>query len=728
MTDESNRPFDLADYPSLAAILAAPAPVRVSVDSVWSDDDWHLPGFTPGITEANFTLRFDVDGDRSVIDALKWLAALLFVGRYGQTTFKYSTAGAFSSGVRHMARFMKQRDYHSFANLDRSAYDEFVEDIHVKLVDPRDEVATRGETELADIAELVQEDGGEPMSRMYDDPEATGGTAKAYNRLRIWRLLWIHRDLMEKAGIKPLRYNPFTKETPTATAHRLATKAAKEIPALPDEVALPVLAGAVRMIGAPADDVVRLQALYLAQMARMDREPTSKERNRLRGVMQDYCFRTIKEEAKPWHDRIVLGDEEAGGGDTLAQLIGDVRDACLIVIMGFTGVRISEALSPEVEPRIISDDILPSCIKVETSKSGLSRHYMLHGLLSKAQERPTAEAWLMGARPVLAGTEPPSVRAVRVLELLYQPWRKMAADPLVRRQLFVGFNCHALPRRATTVTLVSSQSLRESMKKFVSNPSYVDLSGLAEAAQLKEELGPYVEENGACIQPHQWRKTFMRYAMRTDPRMAPAVSQHFKHYTVALTERDYGPKDIRFLEEADSTRARQTGAFLRRMVEGKTRPVARLDRAFELQKEQWRALVPDGEAHDNAAYTRVAIREDLRIWYVEHGRCLIALHPDEARCHERAGTAGWRHARPNSLTRTPALCSGCINFSVHGGSAAFWRKRYVDNQTAYLRSGGELGFEIIRRRAEQARNYLRALGEEMPDIGDGDGDGEEGEA
>lgn len=148
--------------------------------------------------------------------------------------------------------------------------------------------------------------------------------------------------------------------------------------------------------------------------------------------------------------------------------------------------------------------------------------------------------------------------------------------------------------------------------------------------------------NGACIQPHQWRKTFMRYAMRTDPRMAPAVSQHFKHYTVALTERDYGPKDIRFLEEADSTRARQTGSFLRRMVEGKTRPVARLDRAFELQKEQWRALVPDGEAHDDAAYTRVAIREDLRIWYVEYGRCLIALHPNEARCHERAGTAGWR--------------------------------------------------------------------------------------
>jgi hypothetical protein len=206
--------------------------------------------------------------------------------------------------------------------------------------------------------------------------------------------------------------------------------------------------------------------------------------------------------------------------------------------------------------------------------------------------------------------------------------------------------------------------------------------------------------------------------MRTDPGMAPAVSQHFKHYNVALTERDYGPKDAKFLQQADSTRARSTGVALRRILEGKSRPIARLDKAISIAKDQWAELLPDGAAMDDDGFTALAIDEDLRIWDAEHGRCLIALQPDEARCHERAGTAGWRHARPNRLTRTPSLCLGCANFTVHDGTAEFWRRRYVENQRAYLAAKGELGFEIIRRQADTAAKFLRALGEKVPDITD----------
>jgi integrase len=715
--------FDLADHPTLGSITDSKQPLQVTPDSLWTDDDWRLPGWVPGILNSSFVVRFDVDADEKTISGLKWLTALLFVGRHGQTVYHPSTAGPYSSGIRHMARFMKQRNFRSFAQLDRNAFEEFVEDIHVKLVDPREEAITAPGDSDEELGALLKADGVEPFDRAMNDPDATGGVAKAYNRLRIWKLLWDHRDTMREAGIQPLKFNPFSKTSPSTLAKYHATVAADEIPALPDEVALPLLAGAQRLIDQPAQNVIELQRRYLSTMARMDREPPTEERLKLRTVMEEFEFSILDGEHSPWHAPIRLMAGEIGGGEALRDLIETIRDACLVVIMGYTGLRISEAVSITVEPRLLLRDELPSCISREASKSGLAHHYMLHGLLSKGQERPIPEEWLMGARPMSgASREPATVRAVRVLEALYDPWRRFAADEHTKRQLFVGFAGSGLPRRRTSVIPITSQTLRFGLKALVADQRYVDLSGLEEAALTKEELRPYLatpdSKVAAGIRPHQWRKTFMRYAMRTDPKMAPAVSQHFKHLTVAMTERDYGPKDIKFLEESDSIRARATGSFLRRMVEGTTRPISRLDKAFELSSQQWRAMLPDDAPQDDDAFTKLAIDQDLRIWFAEHGRCLVALHPDEARCHDRAGTPGWRHARPNMLTRTPSLCTGCKNFSVHEDTAAFWRRRYVEHQRAYLSSGGDLSFEIIRRRAEQAGAYLRALGEELPEIGE----------
>ena len=710
--------FDLSRYSSLDAILTEEVSPQVTPDSVWADDKWYLAGSTPGLEDTQFTIHFDVDANRRTIDELKWLAALLFIGRYGQTRYKYSSAGVFSAGLRHVARFMKQNDYQSFRKLTSAAFDEFADSIHKTLVDPEEEGGTLGEDVGENLDELVAEDGLEPMPFSPDDSEEVGGRAKAYNRLRIWKLLWDYRDVMAQAGIKPVAYDAFAKESPTLMSKRLATKAAGEIPALPDEFAIPLLEGAIRTLGRPADDVIALQTLYLSKLQRMDREPPTSERTVIRKALEGFTFGTIKGEAGPWREPMVLADEGAGGGDQLADMLETVRTACLIVIMGFTGVRISEAVSPDVGYRVILNDVLPSCVEVATSKSGLSNHYMLHGLLSKAQERPTPESWLIGSRPKFAATEPATVRAVRVLELLYKPWRDFASEPLARTRLFVGFVRRGLPRSPASVIAVTSQRLRDDMKAFAADARLVDLTGLHEAAKSKPLLAPYARDP-KIIRPHQWRKTFMRYAMRTDPKMTPAVSQHFKHYTVAMTERDYGPKDIQMLQEADSARARSTGNALRRIIEGKSRPVARMDKAIALAADQWRELAPDG-ASDDKAFTAVAIDQDLRIWYADHGRCLVALRPDQARCHQRAGTKGWRHARPNVTTRTPSLCAGCANFLLHEGSADFWRTRYVRHQRAYLQSRGEPGFEIVRRRAEQSAAFLRALGEEPPFINLGD--------
>lgn len=706
--------FDLADYGSLTDILNAKTSPQVTKHSVWSDDTWQLEGSTPGMPDANFTIHFKLDANSRTINELKWLAARLFIGRHGHTLYKHSTAGVFSAGMRHFAVYMKKQNHPSFATLKSAAYKDYADTIHEMLISPKGGSQNPQDDERI-FDDVIDSDNVEPVPYSPEDDDSDGGIAKAYYRIRIWKLLWDHRREMSAAGIKPLAYNPFTKTTPTAEARRLATKAAGEIPALPDEVALPVLAGAVRLLGQPARDVISLQSRYLGAMARLDREPPTSEREKLKRVIERFEFATLEGEDRPWHGPITLGAHEAGGGDRLADLLDDIRSACLIVLMGFTGLRISEAVSPEVRPRVIIDDVLPSCVTIEKSKSGLSQLYILHGLLSKGQERPIPETWLMGSRPMFAGSVPLPVRAVQVLELLYQPWRRFASDRLAQVRLFTGFAARGLPRDPATVMPVTSQRLREDMKRFVANSSYVDLSALKYLAKAKPVLAPYADDP-TIIRTHQWRKTFMRYAMRTDPKMAPSVSQHFKHYTVALTERDYGPKDVAFLQQADSVRARSTGVALRSLVEGVKRPIARLDRGIELWKAQWLALVPDGLDPDDDGFTAVAVNEDLRVWYSEHGRCLVGLQPDEARCHDRAGTAGWRHVRPNHLTRTPSLCAGCANFSIHEDALAFWRNRYIQNQQAYLDSSGEPGFEVIRRRADTAAKFLKAHGEEPPHL------------
>lgn len=94
----------------------------------------------------------------------------------------------------------------------------------------------------------------------------------------------------------------------------------------------------------------------------------------------------------------------------------------------------------------------------------------------------------------------------------------------------------------------------------------------------------------------------------------------------------------------------------------------------------------------------------------------IAANPDKARCHDVAGTSSWRNTTPNHLTRTPGLCAGCPNFSVSAEHAGFWRRRFIDNQTSWLRSDRSTQFRVVEKRAQQAELVLNALGVPRPVI------------
>jgi len=84
---------------------------------------------------------------------------------------------------------------------------------------------------------------------------------------------------------------------------------------------------------------------------------------------------------------------------------------------------------------------LPSCIVLRTSRTGLNTVFYLKGLVSKIHSREME--WVIGARPADSAYMPPPVRALVVLEQLYQPWRELGE----RDDLIVSFTAaRGLPK------------------------------------------------------------------------------------------------------------------------------------------------------------------------------------------------------------------------------------------------------------------------------------------
>ena len=724
--------IDMDRQPTLAQILEKP--VRVTQASLFIDDTWYLDGWTPGYHSSKFAIRWTVDADERLINGLKYLTALLFLERDGGKVYAHSTAGTFSAGARHLLRFMTLHAYTDFSQLDADAIDLFTRSLHVALSDPEqaedDDLEEGGDDEQDDclshedpkILGRVTKRRAQPARKQLSPDEFT--YAAAFNRLRMLKLLWDHRIALEGAGIPVMDSNPFPNGSVVDAAKAASAIIWDLIPPLPDEVANAIMSNALRLIYEPADDVIELQRRVIDHKLSISRETPPPERRRIAKEIERFGFTEV--DGKPWRNKIVLDKDGIGGPQTINALVDLIRDACLITIFSGTGCRISEVLSlqcagaPQELPLFAtrqSEVDLPACISTEPSKTRLHELFYMRAKLSKGQERPTDERWLIGSRPMdRKDVEPLVVRAIRVLERLYEPWRSLIVDENERRRLVLNFKSHGLPRTGSGIGAADAWITTLSLRQFYARPE-VGLAELQPLVKQNRELAPYVRKEGRCIRPHQWRKTFALYMMRLDERMLPAISRHFKHLSLAVTEGAYMPRDPSMIAAADSVQMRETHRALYEMRRGDGAKFAKLDRMMDGFTSDLQKLI--GDLPLDESYEKVShalITRDIRIFHSDHGRCLIAANPDRARCHDAGGTTSWRRLRPNEATRTPSLCAGCENFSISAEHSGFWMRRYLENRSAWLLADGSADFEIVRRRAEQARAILQALGATPPEV------------
>ena len=352
---------------------------------------------------------------------------------------------------------------------------------------------------------------------------------------------------------------------------------------------------------------------------------------------------------------------------------------------------------------------LPDCVVRRYSKNGLIEIFFLKGVLSKGVSHPRDDEWLLGCRPVGSSYFPVPVRAVMLLELLYRPWRELGYND----DLIVNFaQKRGLPLAPESVSKITSGALLRGTKRFIFTE--VDLSHLPDTNIHDEDLGIYRESKGLCIRTHQGRKTFAAYVLESRTSLLRAVSEHFKHMSVAQTEAAYFPAVSRLRGDAESMRFAQSVAFFVEAAQGK-KVYGRMGEVVEryFGDKQWRQTKTLGELERKV--TELVQVHDLRIFFSSHGNCLIKAKPLDSRCRAATNTVSWDTTTPDFSARSPGLCAGCGCFAMDSAHRPFWENR-VDTMTLVVNAAGTAQqsreFRVHQLRLEQANNVLKIFDNE----------------
>jgi hypothetical protein len=378
-------------------------------------------------------------------------------------------------------------------------------------------------------------------------------------------------------------------------------------------------------------------------------------------------------------------------------------------------LRVSELCG--LEPGIDRESGLPSCVRVRRSYSGLNELFYVDGRLFKTVARSEQVEWLVGSRPVGSNEIPPPVRALHVLTRLLDPWRKLARDPKIAKTLFLQpAGNHGMPGKSG-IAITFEDMILVGQRQFVYR--YVDLSKLPDRSRRGEDLAAYRDSRGLCLRTHQWRKTFARYICGTDSRMLPAVSRHFKHLTLAMTEEAYLGKNPALQDAYESNINQSTARILYENARGKPAQAGRMAKVIDEHRAELQALIANKDERDGRRAVQKWIEQNrLQIFFAPHGKCFIRLDPVGARCHEVGQTVHWLNEEPNYAIRHPSVCAGCSCFLVDKEDEEFWLQRYLDNYRAFVQ-GASLGkasdYRIARERADQAAAILQALKLPLPE-------------
>lgn len=282
--------------------------IRVSTRSCWSDQIWHLDGLRPGCKRSDFSLDwgFTLPDDSRFGDPqwAEWRdAAKVFLWSLkvdpppGRRNLHDGTLVSYFKELRILIRWMAAAGYRRFTDLDRDASEQFL-----ILMATRPGITS-----------------GKPLSPV---------TIRRYRNLLT--VLYLQGAKFPEVGI----VDPFP-----GISHRSVRNDQGWLPYTPDEIAVPLVSAALRLIGTPADDVIALQAQ--AQAAYDDAFAHGISQTKAGFVVIDaiaqFTFSTLPGEDTPWHAAPVTSTKH------VRHLVDRIYDACFVVVAYLIGARVSES-------------------------------------------------------------------------------------------------------------------------------------------------------------------------------------------------------------------------------------------------------------------------------------------------------------------------------------------------------------------------------------------------
>ncbi len=641
--------------------------------SKFQDRVWKRPVLTPGVDKNSCQINWGLtllDGTRlsdvQHAHRLQWCRKLTAILLNAPSDGIGPGAGSMNN-IQHsfkwLVSWMVERGYQKLEEFTPSVIDEYIDDL------PRF-IGESLELEDGDISE-----------------------SQVAFALRILQYAWSERLALAKWGVASLIENPFYQMGVAAYAKAIATKVRGWIQPIPDEVAIPLFNRAAWFLGAPADDVTRLVNGF-------GNSPVSR------------CFSVLAGETLPWHvplDRAYWEANEIQPQMRLRQLFDAVRDACAISIQGITGMRISELMG--IEAGLDVETGLPHGVRIEASATGLYDLFIIRTVLSKTEQGlPREVDWVLGLRPKGLTEEPLAVLALRLLNGIYQPWRKHAKT----KRLFLSFHGSHLPLKTTILTPMNSAAMRNGMKRFMER--WVDLSGLPNESAHKifdNDLVKWRESKGSIISSHMLRKTWAQFVFAVNPALLPAIQLQFHHLSIAMSDSGYIGNNPLLVTAMDSVATQQRNLLIFETVLGREPLAGKMGEQIEEATRDLAAKLKDLPTSDAwQATVKFCDDKDLKIFFNPHGKC-VPLATSKMRCHNEVNTPLGLRVQPNSATRQPSLCAGCDCFVLDTRHAPFWEDRYLQNWISYKRAErmGVTGqFRVIKERAVQAGKLLKKIG------------------
>jgi integrase len=424
-------------------------------------------------------------------------------------------------------------------------------------------------------------------------------------------------------------------------------------PYTPDEIAVPLISGAIELLGDPADQIIALRDRLADLYERL--RPQHQGR-----MLHWHIRRAMLAEPCPCADRY---PDPEWPLRRLAFMLDRLGDACFTVIAYLVGARASEILRLE-----------EGCLERRATDGDGEEHFYLVGTITKTSltEHGDLHRWL---------APEPVQRAIHILERLSAPLRELSG----KRNLWL----HQLGRgRSPLPTMMPVARLRSPMVN----------------VRLNERLAPFLalpDHQGGTwrLTTYQGRKTFSRFIGRRDRTGLTALQRHLGHVHRAMTDRAYVGTDFELAELIDEQAAEETRKALEDLLLAPH--VAGKAGVMLSERSPFRGRTGSGDV--DGYITEILAETDMRLGVCDWGYCLYRRETSACLGGER---------EPNPVLRTQSTCSTCANFAVTDRHRPVWEAR-LERNTALIQRD-DLDAEsraLAEARIQESRRILAQLDE-----------------